>query len=439
MSPSPVRRKIVRRSVLGILGALAVVALSGCATAVPQPPVLPPSLRLDTIAFVELDGWAQTDPRGALRAFLRSCAVLAAKSDDAPLGGVNYAGTAGEWRQACDAAALVSTDDSETARRFFESEFVPYRVEQGSAVGLFTGYYEPQLRGSRTRHAAYQTPLYGVPGDLMNVDLGLFRENLRGQRIVGKVADGQLIPYPDRAEIEGVGLSTAAPIFFVDDPIDAFFLQIQGSGRVVLDDGTVVRAAYAAQNGRPYTAIGAILIQRGELTREAVSMQSIRAWLLEHPAEAQQLMHANASYVFFAEQPIGDPLLGAAGAQGVPLTPEASLAVDLTVHALGVPVWLETTAPDPDTAKPDRPFHRLLVMQDTGGAIRGPVRGDVYWGYSPDAGSVAGRMRSAGRMTVFLPRSVALRLGPKAESTGRGRLVDPLVGHAVPTIPDVTD
>ena len=368
--------------------------------------------------FSELEGWAQGDPRGALQAFLRSCAVLAAKPDDAPLGGVNYAGVVVEWRQVCGAASLVSSAGPEPARGFFEFEFVPYRVGNDSGVSLFTGYYEPQLRGSRTRHGAYQTPLYAVPGDLVNVDLGLFRDSLKGQRIVGKVADGRLVPYPPRAEIEG-GLDTAVPILFVDDPIDAFFLQIQGSGRVVLDDGTVVRDAYAAQNGRPYTAIGAVLIQRGELKREAVSMQSIRAWLLEHPAEAQELMNANASYVFFEEQPIGDPSLGAAGAQGVPLTPEASLAVDLTVHALGVPVWLETIAPDPDTTKPDRPFQRLLVMQDTGGAIRGPVRGDVYWGYSSDAGSIAGRMRSEGRMTVLLPRSVASRLGPKADFAGR--------------------
>jgi membrane-bound lytic murein transglycosylase A len=148
-------------------------------------------------------------------------------------------------------------------------------------------------------------------------------------------------------------------------------------------------------------------------------MQSIRAWLVEHPAEAQELMNANASYVFFAEQPIGDPGLGAAGAQGVPLTPETSLAVDLTVHPLGVPVWLETTAPEPDTTKPDRIFRRLLVMQDTGGAIRGAVRGDVYWGYDADAGSMAGRMRSEGRMTVLLPRIVASRLGPTAEFASR--------------------
>jgi membrane-bound lytic murein transglycosylase A len=384
----------------------------------PAPTVQPPSVRLDAVQFSELEAWPRSDPRNALLAFRRSCAALAAKSDDAAMGG-NYAGTVGEWRQVCNSAALASIDDAEAARRFFESELVPYRVAPSSGAGLFTGYYEPQLRGSRTRHGPFQTPLYSVPVDLVNVDLGLFRENLRGQRIVGKVSDGRLIPYPARAEIEGIGLSEATPILFVDDPIDAFFLQIQGSGRVVLDDGTVVRAAYAAQNGRPYTAIGAILIQRGELTREAVSMQSIRAWLLAHPAEAQPLMSANASYVFFTEQPIGDPSLGATGAQGVPLTPEASLAVDLTVHALGIPVWLETTAPDPDPTKPDQTFHRLLVMQDTGGAIRGPVRGDVYWGYSPEAGSIAGRMRSEGRMTVLLPRDVASRLGPSAEFAGR--------------------
>jgi membrane-bound lytic murein transglycosylase A len=397
--------------------------LAGCGMLRPVPPApapaVPPSLRLDAVQFGGLESWADSDPRDALRAFLRSCAVLAAKSDDAPLGGVSYAGTAGDWRQVCDTATLVSTESSEATRWFFESEFVPYRVAQGSSVGLFTGYYEPHLRGSRTRQGPYQTPLYGVPGDLVNVDLGLFRESLKGQRIVGRVTDGRLIPYPTRAEIESVGFRESAPILFVDDPIDAFFLQIQGSGRVVLDDGTVIRAAYAAQNGRPYTPIGAILIQRGELGREAVSMQSIRAWLVEHPAEAQQLMNANASYVFFAEQPIGDPALGAAGVQGVPLTPEASLAVDLTVHPLGVPVWLETTAPEPDTTKPDRIFRRLLVMQDTGGAIRGAVRGDVYWGYDADAGSIAGRMRSEGRMTVLLPRIVASRLGPTAEFASR--------------------
>ncbi len=383
-----------------------------------MPPTVPLSLRLGQVSFAELKGWAANDPKAALEAFRRSCVALSTRPDATPLGGVNYAGTAGDWRQLCLAASAIPAEDAQTVRAFFEAEFVPYRVTQSSGVGLFTGYYEPQLKGSRTKHGPYQTPLYGTPADLVNVDLGLFRDTLKGQRIVGQVANGRVVPYPARADIESTGLQQAKPLLYVDDPIDAFFLQIQGSGRVVLDDGSVVRAAYAAQNGRAYTAIGAVLIQRGELKREEVSMQSIRAWLTAHPEEAPRIMNANASYVFFTEQALGDPVLGAAGAQGVPLTPEASLAVDLSLHALGVPVWLEMATPDPDPAMPDRPFERLLVMQDTGGAIRGPVRGDVYWGYSADAAAIAGRMRSEGTMTVFLPKAVAAQLGPSAEFAG---------------------
>ena len=421
-----------------LAGALAVTLVAACATQPPPrpapapaptpaptptpPPMMPPtvplSMRLGAVGFAELQGWAASDPKGALEAFRRSCVAMSTRPDDALLGGVNYAGTAGEWRRSCLAASAVQIDDPQSGRAFFEAEFVPYRLTQTSGTGLFTGYYEPQLKGSRTKHGPYQTALYGIPADLINVDLGLFRDNLKGQRIVGQVANGRLVPYPARADIEVSGLPQAKPLLYVDDPIDAFFLQILGSGRVVLDDGSVVRAAYGAQNGRAYTAIGAVLIQRGELKREEVSMQSIRAWLIAHPEEAQQIMNANASYVFFTEQALGDPLLGAAGAQGVPLTPEASLAVDLSLHAMGVPVWLEASAPDPDAMKPDRIFERLLIMQDTGGAIRGPVRGDVYWGYSADAAAIAGRMRHEGRMTVLLPKAVASRLGPSAEFAG---------------------
>lgn len=382
----------------------------------PMPMAIP--LRLDAARYADLEAWAEGDVRSALQAFQRSCAALARKPDDAAMGGLNYAGSPADWRQACSAAVTQSITSVEDARAFFEREFTPYRLSQGSSPGLFTGYYEPQLRGSRKRQGAYQTPLYGVPADLITVDLGLFRDNLRGQRLIGRVDNRSLIPYPARAQIEAAGLSQAQPILYVDDPVDAFFLQIQGSGRVVLDDGSVVRAAYAAQNGQPYTAIGAILIQRGELRREDVSLQTIRAWLAQHPSEAQQLMNANASYVFFTEQPIGDPALGANGAQGVSLTPEASLAVDLSLHSLGVPVWLESTAPDPDIMRPERKLDRLLIMQDTGGAIRGAIRGDVYWGFGPDAAAIAGRMRSEGRLTVLLPNSVAMRLGANAEFTG---------------------
>jgi membrane-bound lytic murein transglycosylase A len=386
---------------------LAAGVLAACSTMAPMPPVPPTGMQLTQAGFGDLAGWRDGDARAALTAFKRSCAALLARGDAAAMGGAQYAGTVGDWRPACEAAANAGD-----ARGFFETNFVPYRVTQGARPALFTGYYEPEVHGSRTSHGAYRTPLYGVPSDLVSVDLGLFRDTYKGQRLAGRVVMNRLVPYPARADIVRAGLPQAAPLFYLDNAVDAFFLEIQGSGRVVLDDGSVVRAVFAGQNGQPYTAIGAVLVARGAMTREEVSAQSIRAWLAAHPMEADGLMNANASYVFFAERPIGDASLGAAGTQGVALTPEASLAVDTQIHALGVPVFLETVAPDANGA--ERSFDRLLVMQDTGGAIRGPLRGDVYWGFGAMPGAIAGRMRSEGRMNVLLPKAVAARLGASA-------------------------
>jgi len=362
-------------------------------------------MTLAAARFDELPGWAESDARKGLEAFRRSCEEIQENVADSPLGGIGYAGTVADWGTACRQAAALQSADPQTARAFFESAFVPYRLSHASPDGLFTGYFEPELRGSRTRHGPYQTPLYGLPPDFMTGPMG-------GGMMMALMM--RFVPYPARAEIVRDGIA-APPLFYVDDPIDAFFLQVQGSGRIGLDDGTVVRAAYAGQNGWPYTPIGAVLLERGELTREEISLQSIRGWLQAHPDEAEAVMDANESYVFFSEQPIGDPTLGALGAEGVPLTPGASLAVDRSVHALGVPVWLEGSAPDADPLQPDRTFHSLLVMQDTGGAIKGVVRGDVYWGYGADAQSIAGRMKHPGRLTVLLPRAVATRLGPRAQ------------------------
>jgi membrane-bound lytic murein transglycosylase A len=397
---------------------VAAAALFGCMTA-PKPPVAvspSPPLTLTVASFAGLSEWAASDPQAGLEAFRRSCGEIQDKAADAPLGGVGYAGTIADWGTACRQAAALQSADPGTARAFFESAFVPYRVSQASTDGLFTGYFEPDLKGSRTRHGPYQTPLYGVPPDLVMIDRDIFRDSLNAPMGMGMMMAMMMrfVPYPARAEIVRDGVP-APPLFYVDDPIDAFFLQVQGSGRIMLDDGTVVRAAYAGQNGWPYTAIGAVLLERGELTREEISLQSIRGWLEAHLDEAETVLDANESYVFFSEQPIGDPILGALGAEGVPLTPGASLAVDRSVHALGVPVWLEGSAPDADTSRPDRPLNALLVMQDTGGAIKGAVRGDVYWGYGAEAGSIAGRMRHQGRMTVLLPRAIAERLGSRAQ------------------------
>ncbi len=335
---------------------------------------------------------------------------MAAMSADASMNGSDYGGTVGEWLSACEAAANVSAEEGDAIRDLFESEFVPYWVAEGdSEEGLFTGYFEPELRGSTVRQGAFQTPLHGVPADLVGIDLGLFREQLSGQRLAGRVQEGRLVPFETRAEIARNGLVQAEELLYVDDPVDAFFLHIQGSGRVALEDGSVVRAAYAGQNGHPYTAIGAVLIAREELTREEVSMQSIREWLSANPNEAQELLEQNASYIFFTIEPLDDPQLGARGTQGVPLTAEASLAVDASAHPLGIPVWVETSVPTAGGGEVD--FHRLLVAQDTGGAIRGAVRGDIYWGVGDAAGEIAGRMRSFGKMAVLVPLAVAQGIG----------------------------
>lgn len=368
-------------------------------------------LRLAPAAFADLPGWEADDHSAALAAWLRSCERIRRLPAGEPLGGAGFAGTAGDWQAACAAAGRlgrVGRVGDSAARAFFERELVPFAAsDAGEPTGLFTGYYEPLLSGSRRRHGPYTVPLYGRPPELVMVDLGAFRESLRGQRIAGEVVDGSLVPFADRSAVAGGALAgRGLEIAWVDDPIDAFFLEIQGSGRIELTEGGVLRVGYAAQNGHPYFAIGRDLVERGALRPEEVSLQSIRRWLAFHPAEAPDVMARNASYVFF-EEVLGD---GPLGAEGVVLTPGRSLAVDRTHLPLGVPVWLDAAAPDPVEGRPDRPLRRLLVAQDTGGAIRGPVRGDVFWGAGEEAAAVAGRMKHPGRNWLLLPRAVASRL-----------------------------
>jgi membrane-bound lytic murein transglycosylase A len=353
-------------------------------------------LVLKPASFDDLPGWRADDLSQALPAFLRSCHRLVSLPADESLG---IAGTAGDWKPVCEAAAKMPAG---AARSFFESRFQPFAATaDGDPDGLFTGYYEPLLHGSKTRSDRYKVPIYVRPPELVMVDLGDFREELKGQRIAGRVEEGQLVPYPDRKAIESGALAGRdLELVWVDDPIDAFFLQIQGSGRVQLDDGSEMRVGYAAQNGHPYFAIGKDLIERGALTKETVSMQTIRQWLEAHPDEADDVMARNASYVFFEELKGEGPL----GAKGIVLTPGRSLAVDLKHWPLGVPLWLDAEAPSPHPNEPNRPLRRLVMAQDTGGAIRGVVRGDVFWGHDEDAAEIAGRMKHRGRMWVLLPR-----------------------------------
>jgi len=372
----------------------------------------PDELRLAPVSFGDLNGWAGADPRVALGAFAVSCKAIGGRADGDQFGPIAGYGAVAEWRAPCAAALIAKPASSQEARAFFEAWFVPVAASnRDEAVGLFTGYYEPELNGSRKPTDRFRTPLYARPVDLVSVDLGTFRPGLKGERIAGRVDGTKLVPYSTRADIVNSGLKGRASIVaYVDDEAAAFFLQVQGSGRVRLADGETIRVAYDGQNGHPYTAIGRVLIDRGEIKRENMSMQAIRAWLDAHPGEAGALMNQNPSYVFFKELPIADPSLGAEGAQGVALTPEASLAVDLKFHGLGAPMWVDATAPASDAAAPDVAFQRLLIAQDTGGAIRGPVRGDVYWGSGSRPESVAGRMAHKGRLTVLLPKAAAARL-----------------------------
>jgi membrane-bound lytic murein transglycosylase A len=364
----------------------------------------PGPLRLSRTSFADLPGWEGARPGAALASFRRACVVLGQRAPETPMGGAGYGGTAGDWRPVC-AGAVHASD----AKAFFTGNFTPYAVRAGHvADGLFTGYYEPEIAASRTRHGAFQTPVYGLPADLVRADLGLFDEKLAGAHISGRLDGHRLVPYPARAAIDADGITNAAVLMYAKDPVAFFFLQIQGSGRARLDDGSAVRIAYAGENGRPYTAIGRTLLREGALEKGKVSLQTIRAWLAAHPGETRRVLETNQSYVFFEERPLGDTGLGSKGTLGAPLTPLGSLAVDRRLNPLGAPFYVAAGGPDP--------VHALLIAEDTGGAIRGPVRGDIFFGFGPEAERRAGMLAAPGRMFVLLPNALAERLGASFEA-----------------------
>ncbi len=389
------------------LGRAAVVGILILAAACgPRPPEVE-RLDLTAVGFNSLAGWKQDRHAEALVALSRSCESFAVQPEDRPVGAGGRAGTMADWRAPCAAAVAIADGDDAAARAFFETWFTPFRASAGrEREGLFTGYFEPLLDGARTPDGRYATPIYALPPDLITVALGDFRSDLRGKRIAGRVEDGELKPYADRAAIAAGALDgRTATIAWVDDAVDAFFLHVQGSGRIRLDDGEVLRVGYAGSNGHAYVSIGRVLVERGALTIEEVSLDSIRAWLAANPGEAGAVLAANPSYVFFRETEGDGPI----GSQGAVLTPGRSLAVDPLHIPLGVPLWLDVMAPAPDTGAPDRRVRRLVVAQDTGGAIKGPLRGDVFWGFGREAGSIAGRMKHPGRLYLLLPRAAVER------------------------------
>lgn len=361
-----------------------------------------PALLLTPVGFDALPDWTADKPGEALPALLRSCGRLTVQPAERAVGPDGLAGTVADWAIPCAALAAADAQDETALRRLLEEHFRPFAVsDAGETAGLFTGYYEAELQGTRDPSAPGATPLYKVPADLVTVDLGRFRADLRGERLVGQVRDGRLVPYLTREEIDGGALDgQGAELLWAADPVDVFFLHVQGSGRVVYPDGSVTRVGFAGSNGHSFYAIGRALIAEGLVSREKASMQSIRDWLRANPEKAREVMQRNARYIFFREIEGEGPI----GAQGVALTAGRSLAVDSKLLPLGVPLYLDTTWP-----ATDRPLRRLMVAQDVGSAIKGAVRGDFYWGSGEPALAEAGRMKQTGRYYLLLPKAVAER------------------------------
>lgn len=366
------------------------------------PPTVPPAVAtLKAADWSALTGWSDDELLPAWGAFLQSCTVLRKQ----PL-----------WQDACAQASSMQNVDGATLRKFFESRFVPHQVlnADGGGDGLITGYYEPLLKGSRKPSRRYPHPLYATPDDLLVVDLSAVYPELKNMRLRGRLQERKVVPYFSRAEIDngsgsgknsGVSPLKGLELLWVDDAVELFFLQIQGSGRVKLENGEIVRIGYAEQNGHPYKSIGRLLVERGELPLEKASMQGIKAWGKQNPDKLGELLQQNPSYVFFREMP-ADPTgkLGPLGALGVPLTAGRSLAIDPRAIPQGAPVFLATTWPDSD-----QPLNRLMLAQDTGGAIKGGVRADFFWGFGPEAGNQAGKMKQSGRMWVLMPNGYSNR------------------------------
>ncbi|WP_370690369.1 MltA domain-containing protein [Methylotenera sp.] len=350
---------------------------------------------LKAAKWEDIDGINQDNLSLAWPAWMQSCSTLVNK----PM-----------WQKVCGVAAQLN---SQTANRpnldavqsYFKQNFSVYKTTNvdGTEDGLITGYYEPILKGSRTKSAKYSNPLYQPPNDLITVELDSLFPELKYKRVRGRLVGNKLVPYYNRAEIE----SETSPVkgkefIYIDDIIDVFFLQIQGSGLVLLENGEQVHVGYANQNGHTYNSIGRLLIERGELTLAQASMQGVKNWARNNPSKLRELLNSNPSYVFFRELPAGLP--GPLGALGVPILGERSVAIDPKFVPLGAPVFLSTTEPNNT-----KPLKRLMMAQDTGGAIKGGVRADFFWGAGNDAGAKAGAMKQSGKIWVLLPKEFVFK------------------------------
>lgn len=367
-----------------------------------------PSTMFRQANFDRLPGWKSADLKKSLLTFQTSCRAFIKQNPDQIVGTEQIDLQVKDWQPACKAALKISPTAENEAKQFFEKWFTPVEfTDTGEKPGLFTGYYVPAIKGSYTKSKEFHVPLYGTPDDLVTADLGLFFNDFKSRGIVGRLEGKKFVPYYTREQINNGALKGKARVLvWVNSPIDRLFLEIQGSGVIELENGNNLYIGYDAQNGKPYTAIAGVLIKKGVMTKDNASMQAIKRYLEAHPKQMDKVINQNKSFVFFRKMSYGAAL----GSQGVPLTPGYSLAIDKQWVPMGAPLWLNTTRPDSKNPNKNKPMQRLMIAQDTGGAIRGKVRGDVFWGGGEKATLIAGHMKNQGHYWILLPKHAISRL-----------------------------
>ncbi|RUR19292.1 hypothetical protein ELY21_05280 [Legionella sp. km535] len=360
------------------------------------------------VNFNQLPGWEAAEFKKSLTAFQTSCRAFIKQDPERVVGTNQIDLQAKDWQPACQAALKLNPVSEKSAKLFFQKWFSPVEFYDGEPVkGLFTGYYMPLLKGSYKKSDEFSVPLYELPSNLMTIDLGLFISHMKNRKLVGRISGNKMVPFYTREEInKGAIKDTAKVLLWIQSPIDRLFLEIQGSGIVELEDGSRVFVGYDGQNGAPYTAIAGVLIKKGIMTKHNASMQAIKRYLEAHPKEMDKILNKNKSFVFFRKLSLD----GALGSQGVALTPGYSLAIDREWIPMGAPLWLSTTRPDSKDPNVNKPMQRLMIAQDTGGAIRGKVRGDVFWGGGEKATLIAGHMKNEGHYWLLLPRHAVSRI-----------------------------
>lgn len=359
--------------------------------------------RFQAVTWGALPGWQEDDLTTVWQGLINNCKGLMRPIS----GGLHHPAraTPKDWQPVCAAAQRSGLDEQAEAaqvRRFLEEHLQPWRLlDEGGEIArnTVTGYYEPVIEAAPHQQSGYQWPLYAVPEDLLTVDLGSLYPELAGKRIRGKLEGNRVVPYDTRAEIAANPERQPKALVWAKDPVEAFFLQIQGSGRARFENGQSIRLAYADHNGHPYTSIGKWLADQGELSLDQASMQNIKQWAQRNPDRVQEMLNANEAMVFFDTETITDEQLGPKGAYGIPLLAERAIAVDPEFVPLGSLVYMASKRPDTG-----QPLRQVVFAQDTGAAIKGAARMDFYWGSGEQAGALAGKMKQPGELWVLWPK-----------------------------------